>query len=113
MTLVRIHYDGWLALPATFRQALRLETGDQLEVELVGGTIVLRPPAGQGASRAGTALDSPPATAAATTPALRARSVAPVAPRATRAKPAGAVLPPTLKSRGRRKGGGAAPFPKG
>src|SRR5947199_2801937 len=43
MPTVRINYDGWLALPAAVRQRLHLNTGDQLDLELTGGTIVLRP----------------------------------------------------------------------
>jgi antitoxin component of MazEF toxin-antitoxin module len=40
---LKLHYDGWLALPATFRRALGLATGTALEAELVDGAIVLRP----------------------------------------------------------------------
>ena len=43
MTVVRIHDDGWLALPAAFRRTLGLGTNAVLEAELVDGTIVLRP----------------------------------------------------------------------
>lgn len=40
---VRLNYDGWLALPAAARRALGVDTGDQLEIEVVDGRIVLRP----------------------------------------------------------------------
>ena len=43
MTTLKLHYDGWLALPAGLRQALGLNSGDRLEAELVDGTLVLRP----------------------------------------------------------------------
>src|SRR3954468_6433052 len=43
MTRIRINYDGWLALPTAVRQKLGLTTGDQLELELAAGIIVLRP----------------------------------------------------------------------
>jgi AbrB family looped-hinge helix DNA binding protein len=43
MPKVRLNYDGWLALPAAVRRALGVDTGDQLEVEVVDGRIVLRP----------------------------------------------------------------------
>src|SRR3954451_6696740 len=43
MTRVRINYDGWLSLPTAVRQKLGLTTGDQLEVELSDGGILLRP----------------------------------------------------------------------
>ena len=45
MTTLKLHYEGWLALPAAFRQKLGLSRGAALEAELVGGTIVLRPAA--------------------------------------------------------------------
>ena len=43
MTTLKLHYDGWLALPADFRRKLGLGKGQALEAQLVGGTIVLRP----------------------------------------------------------------------
>ena len=43
MTTLKLHYDGWLALPAALRRELGLDKGAALEVELVDGTIVLRP----------------------------------------------------------------------
>jgi AbrB family looped-hinge helix DNA binding protein len=45
VTTLKLHYDGWLALPAGLRQKLGLKSGDRLEAELVGGVIVLRPAA--------------------------------------------------------------------
>src|SRR4051812_12256473 len=42
MATLKLHYEGWLALPAGLRQKLGLKSGDQLEAELVRGTIVLR-----------------------------------------------------------------------
>jgi AbrB family looped-hinge helix DNA binding protein len=45
MTTLKLHYDGWLALPAGLRHKLGLKSGDRLEAELVGGTVVLRPAA--------------------------------------------------------------------
>jgi bifunctional DNA-binding transcriptional regulator/antitoxin component of YhaV-PrlF toxin-antitoxin module len=46
MATLRIHYEGWVALPESFRRKLGLERGDDLEAELVEGTIVLRPAKG-------------------------------------------------------------------
>ena len=43
MARVKVHYEGWVALPADFRRSLGLEAGGELEAELVDGTIVLRP----------------------------------------------------------------------
>ena len=43
MPKLKLHYDGWLALPAGLRLALGLNNGDRLEAELVNGTLVLRP----------------------------------------------------------------------
>ena len=46
MPRLKVHYDGWVALPEAFRRKLGLERGDDLEAELVDGTIVLRPSKG-------------------------------------------------------------------
>ncbi len=43
LATLKLHYDGWLALPADLRHQLDLKTGDRLQAELVGGAIVLRP----------------------------------------------------------------------
>lgn len=43
MPTLKLHYDGWLALPAGMRQKLGLNSGDRVEAELVGGALVLRP----------------------------------------------------------------------
>ena len=43
MPTLKLHYDGWLLLPAALRRQLGLNSGDRLEVQLVDGTIVLRP----------------------------------------------------------------------
>src|SRR5436305_14993445 len=71
MATLRIHYDGWVALPESFRRKLGLERGDDLEAELVEGTIVLRPSKGsakavkQGvAQEAAEAMPAPSALAA-------------------------------------------------
>ena len=42
MSTLKLHYDGWLVLPAGLRRTLALESGDRLEAELVDGAIVLR-----------------------------------------------------------------------
>src|SRR5687767_172078 len=42
MATLKLHYEGWLALPTGLRQKLGLKSGDQLEAELISGTIVLR-----------------------------------------------------------------------
>jgi bifunctional DNA-binding transcriptional regulator/antitoxin component of YhaV-PrlF toxin-antitoxin module len=40
---LKLHYDGWLTLPAGLRQALGLKTGDRLVAELADGALMLRP----------------------------------------------------------------------
>jgi AbrB family looped-hinge helix DNA binding protein len=45
MATLKLHYEGWLALPAGLRQKLGLKSGDRLEAELAQGAIVLRPAA--------------------------------------------------------------------
>ena len=110
MTTLKLHYQGWLALPTGLRHKLGLKSGDQLEAELVRGTIVLRPagrptsppglpdePAAQ-PERAAAAMagEAKPQPAAAT-------AKAPPTARRTARQPAQATLPAALKSRGRRK----------
>src|SRR3954470_14609256 len=64
MATLRIHYEGWVALPESFRRKLGLERGDDLEAELVEGTIVLRPSKGSAkAAREGVAVPSAPSLA--------------------------------------------------
>ena len=118
MSTIQMHYDGWFTLPAAARQKFHLTTGDRLEVEFVGDTIVLRP-ARQGAAAerapaerapADPAPEAPeepavtaePAVAAAPTPV--AEPVAKRGPGRPRKVPAIAALPPGPKTRGRRKG---------
>lgn len=43
MLTLKLHYDGWIALPASVRQALNLSSGDRISAELVDGALVLRP----------------------------------------------------------------------
>jgi AbrB family looped-hinge helix DNA binding protein len=109
MTTLKLHYQGWLALPTGLRHKLGLKSGDQLEAELVRGTIVLRPagrpispglpdepeaePERAAAAPAGKVKPRPAAPAAQTPPAARR----------TARKPAPASLPAALKGRGRRK----------
>jgi AbrB family looped-hinge helix DNA binding protein len=97
MTKVRVRHDGWLALPAAVRQKLGLSTGDQLELELADGGVLLRP------VRSGAAGPSPEPVAAAE-PSVPAVKRGPGRPR----KALLPVVPPTLKARGgRRKAAGA------
>lgn len=42
LATLKLHYDGWLALPGGLRRMLDLKTGDRLEAELVDGAIVLK-----------------------------------------------------------------------
>ena len=113
MSTIQMHYDGWFTLPAAARQKFHLATGDRLEVELVGDTIVLRP-ARQGAAAehapAEPAPVAPEEPAVAAEPAA-ASALAPVpepaakrGPGRPRKVPAVAALPPGLRTRGRRKG---------
>jgi AbrB family looped-hinge helix DNA binding protein len=103
MSTVKIHFDGWIALPATLRSQLSLQTGDTLEVEQVEGGLMLRVSNGAAASMQEAAPEPSiqPAPAAADLPARRKpgrpKRVAP--PDA----PASIALPPKLRSGGRRK----------
>jgi bifunctional DNA-binding transcriptional regulator/antitoxin component of YhaV-PrlF toxin-antitoxin module len=110
MATLKLHYEGWLALPTGLRQKLGLKSGDRLEAELVSGTIVLRrigrptsprvlPDEPESEPEYTTA---PIADEAKPMPATAPAKALPAARRTTR-KPAQTTLPAALKSRGRRK----------
>ena len=109
MTRVRINYDGWLSLPAAVRRELGLGTGDQLEVELVDGGVVLRPVrpgvAAVAPAPVATAEPSVPATPPAAAAAAPMVKRGPGRPRKTPLP----VVPPTLKARGGRRKVAATP----
>lgn len=42
MTRVKVHYDGWIALPASVRRRFHLTTGDELELVPTSDGIMLR-----------------------------------------------------------------------
>jgi bifunctional DNA-binding transcriptional regulator/antitoxin component of YhaV-PrlF toxin-antitoxin module len=100
VTTLKLHYEGWLALPADFRRKLGLGKGQALEAQLVGGTIVLRPAGMKAVEAVEVEVEPEPAV---TEPAA---AEAPAKPRARRkqatATTATATLPPALKSRGRK-----------
>lgn len=80
MATLKIHYNGWLALPGGLCQMLDLKTGDRLEVELVDGTIVLKPANGtrapakpKKAAELATVASAPAPSVETTTPAKRPR----------------------------------------
>ena len=110
MATLKLHHEGWLALPTGLRQKLGLKSGDRLEAELVRGTIVLRrakrPTAPRGLPDEPEAeperAAAPMAGKAEPMPAAAPAKAPPAARRAAR-KPAQATLPAALKSRGRRK----------
>jgi bifunctional DNA-binding transcriptional regulator/antitoxin component of YhaV-PrlF toxin-antitoxin module len=84
MTL-KLHYDGWLALPAGLRHKLGLTSGDRLEAELVGRTVVLRPAAqARRQTEPKTQAGEPPIAAASATPPVEA--IAPAKRRPKRPK---------------------------
>ena len=105
---VRIHYDGWLALPPMARRQLGLNTGDQLEVVATEEGILLR--RGKPAAAA-TPAEEPAAPAVAEPQAQPLKSAIAAGtskPRSARKGRAEAALPPGLKARGKRsKGDGA------
>src|SRR3954453_13955957 len=106
MTRVRINYDGWLSLPTAVRQKLGLTTGDQLELELADGSIILRPVRSGAVDHAipePVTTAGPPIPAAPELPAAAAASPivkrGPGRPR----KSALPTIPPTLKARGGKR----------
>jgi bifunctional DNA-binding transcriptional regulator/antitoxin component of YhaV-PrlF toxin-antitoxin module len=111
MSTIQMHYDGWLTLPAAVRQRLSLGTGDRLELELAGDTVVLRRAQRSSAVEPATTEPEPmqetepqPVEAAAEAPAPAAapEPVVKRGPGRPRKTPVTA-LPQSLKTRGRRK----------
>lgn len=70
MATLKLHFDGWLALPAGLRQMLDLKTGDRLEADLIDGAIVLRLASGTRALAKPEKAVELPAVASAPAPAL-------------------------------------------
>jgi AbrB family looped-hinge helix DNA binding protein len=118
MTRLKIHYDGWLALPAAVRRKLGLATGDELEVEVVAEGLLLRTakrgtrpvesepeeqeqPAPAAVAPA-PAPEPEPAPAAASAPAAKTRARTGAAKKDKTASTALPGLPPQLHARGRR-----------
>jgi bifunctional DNA-binding transcriptional regulator/antitoxin component of YhaV-PrlF toxin-antitoxin module len=94
MPRLKLHFDGWLSLPAPFRQQLGLDAGDALDAELVDGTIVLRP--GKGSAEAVQGGIAPDAAAATPAPSVLAAQA--LSPEQLPAEPGGTPPP---KRRGR------------
>ena len=99
MSKVQLHYDGWVTLPAAALKKLGLGTGDHLEAEVTGEAIVLR--RAQKSSALGRAV-AKPVFEAVEPPAATPEPVAKRGPGRPRKTPI-AALPPSLKTRGRRK----------
>ena len=102
MPRVKVHYDGWIALPADIRRRLGLKTGDQLDLEWTDGGLMLRSqnatdPTDEHDVAPSEALEEP-APEPRTTPKPKAK------PRQRgSAKLAGAVLPKTAGRKMSRK----------
>ena len=118
MTVLKLHYDGWLKLPADLQRVLGTTTGDLLEIVPTEGGLVLRMKAAAPASIEAAAVSSTAAVPAApSAPASlptvespappkrgRPRKAAADAPAPKKVSPAASVaLPPTLRAAGRRK----------
>ena len=99
MSKVQLHYDGWVILPAAALKRFGLGTGDRLEVEVTSDAIVLRRAQKSSATeRAG----AEPVLEAAEPKAATPEPVVKRGPGRPRKTPV-AALPPSLKTRGRRK----------
>ena len=118
MTRLKIHYDGWLALPAAVRRKLGLATGDELEVEVVAEGLLLRTakrgtrpvesePEEQEQPAPAAVAPAPapapePEPAPASAPAAKTRARTGAAKKDKTASTALPGLPPQLHARGRR-----------
>ena len=67
---LKVHYDGWIALPPALRQHLKLNSGDRLDAQLVAGAIVLRPASAKRAPAEPEQAIEPPAVTSAPAPSL-------------------------------------------
>jgi bifunctional DNA-binding transcriptional regulator/antitoxin component of YhaV-PrlF toxin-antitoxin module len=76
LATLKLHYDGWLTLPANLREMLDLKTGDRLEADLIDGAIVLRPASGTRAPTKQQKAAETPVVASALMPSVE--TVAPV-----------------------------------
>ena len=99
MSKVQLRYDGWVTLPAAMLKKLGLSPGDRLEAEVAGDTIVLRPARKSSVTERATAE---PVLEAAQPLAGTPEPVVKRGPGRPRKTPV-AALPPSLKTRGRRK----------
>ena len=99
------------ALPVTARKKPEPYTGEQLELELVGGSAVPRPARSRGTARASEpGKTAPPAAPPEPAPAAVAPSIAVRrSPGRPRKVPAALALPPGLKARGGRRRGTPTP----
>ena len=70
MPTLKVHYDGWIALPPGLRQHLKLNSGDRLDAQLVDGAIVLRPANAKRAPAEPEQAIEPPAVTSAPAPSL-------------------------------------------
>lgn len=61
MPHVKLHGDGWVALPEALRRRLHLVTGAELEAELVEEGLLLRPAPAREARKSPRAEEPPPA----------------------------------------------------
>ncbi len=106
MPNVKIYHDGWIALPATLRQQLALATGDELQIERVEGGLLLRVAKGA-AMPVEEAMPVPVSQPVTVEPEMPVRRK-PGRPKrvAAPASPVKAILPPGLRSGGRRKAKG-------
>ena len=107
MSTVQLRYDGWVTLPAAALKKVGLSTGDRLEVEVTGDAIVLRRAQKSSASERAMAKPVPEAAQPPVATLEPAVKRGPGRPRKTPV----AALPPTLKTRGRRKTVSAAEAP--
>jgi antitoxin component of MazEF toxin-antitoxin module len=97
MTSLKLHYDGWLKIPAALLRALGAKTGDTVEVESREGGLVLRVGAGKTA-----ASELEPATESAPAQGLPSRPTAKQRRRAATSPASSLALPPSLRGAGRK-----------
>src|SRR5919199_925573 len=97
MPTVKLHPEGWLALPDAVRRKLGVGSGDTLELQVVGNSAILRPAKGKAASAEPEAAPEETAPPTEPEPSAAGEPASPIEP-----EPVGAA--PETKAPAKRRG---------
>src|SRR3954447_25330210 len=91
MPTVKLHPEGWLSLSDAVRRKLGVESGDTLEAQVVGNSVILRPAKGKAA-----AAEPEPTAAEVTAPPTEPEPASPIEPEPVASTEAAPVREPEL-----------------